>query len=68
MDVTEQVRRAQTVLRSHMWENRSEILDYLILHDCGMKGLHEALLVLAGLSPEQWILGVLAEDQASAES
>jgi hypothetical protein len=68
MDITEQVLDAQRVLREHMWQNREEIVDYLILHDCGLRSLHEALVVLAGLDASQWVMGVLSEDRAHAES
>lgn len=54
-------------VRAWLWETRSMQLDALLMHTCGVQEDVRALLRLAGLEPEQWILGALANERGVAE-
>lgn len=54
-------------VREWCWLVKDELLDTLLLHDCGAEKDMRAVLRLAGLEPEQWILGALAGDRDVAE-
>lgn len=58
----ELLRHDQTVVRTQMWNNRSEILDYLLVHTCDLAQLHRSFLRLSGVDPEVWIQAALLQD------
>jgi hypothetical protein len=50
-----------------LWECRSEVLDYVLMHDCALRDLFLNALLVVGVSPDQWVLGALAGDRDVAE-
>lgn len=55
---------ARQVMRDHTWDNREEIVDFILLHDCHLRDVANASLVTLGWDPSAFVMATLLGDRS----
>lgn len=51
---------AQLITRAALWATRDLVLDGILMHECELKEVMEAQVILAGWTPENFVMAALA--------